>query len=79
MRVVFRAAAKRDLRNIGDWIARDNPHRADTFVAELEAKAAALTYMSRRGPVFAQTRRGPVHNLTHGRYLMFYLVLSERV
>lgn len=79
MRVVFRAAAKRDLRKIGDWISRDDPRRADTFVAELEERAGALTDMSRRGPVFAQTRRGPVHKLTHGRYLILYRVLPNRV
>jgi toxin ParE1/3/4 len=74
MRVVLRASAKRDLQAIGDWIARDNPPRAASFMAELEHRALNLSHMSERGPIVAQSPGGPVHKLTHGRYLIYYRV-----
>ena len=40
LRLSPRAAA--DLEEIADYIARDNPVRAATFVAELEAKCQAV-------------------------------------
>ena len=79
MRVVIRAGASRDLRAIGDWIARDNPRRAETFVVEREARAMALAAMPRRGPVVARTRLGPVRKLTHGSYLIYYRVRTNAV
>ncbi len=39
MRVVFTAGALRDLQEIADYIALDNPRRARTFVRELIARA----------------------------------------
>ena len=35
MRSIFLPAAIADLEGIGDYIARDNPRRAISFVAEL--------------------------------------------
>ena len=39
MKVVLTDEALRDLESIGDYIARDDPDRARTFVAELLGKA----------------------------------------
>jgi toxin ParE1/3/4 len=35
VKVLFTEAAESDLEVIGDWIAKDNPGRAATFVREL--------------------------------------------
>jgi plasmid stabilization system protein ParE len=35
VKVLFTEAAESDLEAIGDWIAKDNPGRAMTFVREL--------------------------------------------
>jgi len=35
MQVVLSRFVKADLQDIGDWIARDNPQRAVTFVQEI--------------------------------------------
>jgi toxin ParE1/3/4 len=37
MRLVFSPRAALDLEEIGDYIARDNPRRAISFLGELEA------------------------------------------
>ena len=41
-RIVILPAARRDLIEIGDFIALDNPKRALSFVAEIEAKITAI-------------------------------------
>lgn len=38
MPVRLTTKAEADLEAISDWIARDNPARAETFVAELRSK-----------------------------------------
>ena len=79
MKVVLLPEARGDLRAIGDWIARDNPTRAATFVTELEGRAAALADMPERGPIAFTSSRHPVHKLTHGRYLIYYRIRADRV
>ena len=49
MRVRLSSEARQDLFAIGDYIARDNPPRAQSFVAELAAKCASLGEMPRYG------------------------------
>lgn len=43
MRSIFLPAAIADLEGIGDYIARDNPRRAISFVAELRRQCVKLT------------------------------------
>jgi plasmid stabilization system protein ParE len=42
MIVVITEAAERELERISDWIAADNPHRAETFVRELVEKCLRI-------------------------------------
>lgn len=42
MKLVFSPKAAEDLEEIGDYIARDNPTRALSFVAEIEARCRKL-------------------------------------
>lgn len=79
MRVRFTRVAHNDLARIRRWIARDNPVRALSFVQELRAKALALADFPRRHPVAFNSPAGPIHKLTHGRYLIFYRVLPDIV
>ena len=50
MRVVFAAAAERDLDAIGEYIAADSPRRARAFVRELVASARAIADLPRDIP-----------------------------
>jgi toxin ParE1/3/4 len=47
MKLVITDEAKADLRQIGEWIAEDNPVRALSFVDELEDRCARLIEMPR--------------------------------
>ncbi len=42
MKVVFARAAERGLEDIGDYIAGENPSRAETFVEELRVAALSI-------------------------------------
>ncbi len=79
MRVDFNPIAEADLESIRRWIARDNPVRALSFVGELKARALALSDQPRRHPVAFETALGPIHKMVHGRYLIYYRVLSASV
>ncbi|MGZ9021177.1 MAG: type II toxin-antitoxin system RelE/ParE family toxin [Rhodoplanes sp.] len=49
-RIVILPGARRDLIEIGDFIALDNPERALSFVAEIEAKMTAIAERPDRFP-----------------------------
>lgn len=54
MIVHLTAEAEFDLETIGDFIARDNPKRALSFLRELRWKCLALADMPERFPVVAR-------------------------
>ncbi len=51
MMVAITAEAERDLEEIGDRIAQDNPQRALTFVRELRTACLALADFPERFPL----------------------------
>jgi len=76
--VEFSPAAHGDLRAIGLYIADDNPERAMTFVAELEARARAIGERPLSFP--ARDEIGPgLRSALHGRYLILFRELQDRV
>lgn len=79
MKVVLAAEAARDLEAIGDYIARDNPARAQSFVAELIEKARALADHPEAFPLVPRYARYGVRRPVHGNYLIFYRVEAERI
>ena len=72
MIVELSAEAERDLERIGDWIARDNPERAASFVAELLDACLGLGDFPERFPLVARYERHAVRHRVHGNYLIFY-------
>jgi toxin ParE1/3/4 len=77
--VVFAAAAKADLLEIGDWIARDSPRRAASFVDELWEDCIALRENPGRYQVVSRYREFGIRRRVHGAYLIFYRVDGDRV
>jgi len=71
--------AERDLEAIGDWIARDNPARALTFVRELRAKCEGLADFPERFPLVPRYERPGSGTRVHGNYLIFYRVGEDAV
>jgi toxin ParE1/3/4 len=78
MRVVFTRLATIDLEEIGDYIARDNPERALSFVEELRAQCVRIA----QAPLSCAERPELGENLrscVHGSYVIFFAVDDGRM
>lgn len=71
--------AERDLEEIGDFIARDNPVRALSFIQEMRASCLSLADMPERFPIVPRYEARGVRRRRHGAYLIFYRVEPEKV
>jgi toxin ParE1/3/4 len=71
MRFRFTKRAARDIEEIGDYIARDNPARAVSFIEALSEKCRRLTEQPAAAPLRAELGQG-VRMIRFGRYLVFY-------
>lgn len=79
MIVHLSAEAEYDLEVIGDYIARDNPARALSFLQELRSKCLGLADMPERFPLVPRYEATGVRRRGHGDYLIFYRVEAEKV
>ena len=77
-RLVILPAARADLIEIGDFIAQDNPGRALSFLAELEAKMLQTAERPESFPARDDLPEG-LRSARHGRYLIFFLNAGEEV
>ena len=68
---LFSPLADYDLEEIGDFIAKDNPARALSFIRELREKCTRLAFPSAIGAPRPELGEG-IRMLPHGRYLIFY-------
>ena len=71
--------ARRQLDQITDYIARDNPARAVTFARELFDRCLSLHRQPERFPVAGRAGRRTMRKITHGNYLILYYVDQNRV
>ena len=60
-----------DLEEIGEFIAQDNPLRAETFLAQLENHCRSLIQMPNAYPARPGLRPG-IRVSVHGKYLIFF-------
>ena len=79
MIVHLTAEAERDLEHIGDWIARDNPPRAITFIEEIQRACADLAEFPERFPLVPRYEDQRVRHRATGNYLIFYRVEPAKV
>jgi toxin ParE1/3/4 len=70
-RLLLSPRAASDLEEIADYIARDNPIRAASFLAELEAKCRAVAASPELYPTRTDLAPG-LRMAVHGRYLVLY-------
>ena len=77
-RLVFAPAARDDILTIGAYIADDNPARAESFVAELEAAARHVAERPRSFPSRNEISAG-LRAAVHGRYLLLFRELEDEV
>ena len=74
MIVELTAASEADLEAIGDYIARDNPVRAASFVRELFRSCLDTAEMPEAWPVVSRYEHHGIRRRVHGRYLIFYRI-----
>lgn len=79
MIVELAAEAERDLEQIGDWIARDNPARAASFIDEIRSACLGLAQFPDRFPLVPRYESLGVRHRAMGNYLIFYRVEREKV
>ena len=79
VKVRFAPAAQADLRAIRAFIARDNPHRALSFVGELRQRCASLTEFPERFPIAEGFEESSIRRLVHHSYLIFFRVEGTSV
>jgi toxin ParE1/3/4 len=79
LKVIFSEKAERDLEEIADWIARDNPERARAFVAELIGAAKSIGRAPRTYPLVDKHRDPHLRRRIHRSYLIFFDVGVDAV
>lgn len=79
MIVEISAEAERDLEEIADRIAQDNPQRALTFVRELRTACFGLADFPERFSLVPRYEAHDIRHRVHGNYLIFYRVEQARV
>ncbi|MBB4188414.1 addiction module RelE/StbE family toxin [Sinorhizobium terangae] len=79
MKVRFTTEAKADLQQIGDYIARENPSRALSFIEELEQKCLSLVTSPEAFPLAPRYEGYGIRRRIHGNYLIFYRAEAEQV
>jgi plasmid stabilization system protein ParE len=79
MKVRLSAEARRDLIVIGDFIARDNPSRAISFIKELTDKCAGLADMPLSFALVPRYEKKGIRRRVHSAYQIFYRVEGELV
>lgn len=78
MQCVFTAIAKQDLVEIGEYIARDNPHRALTFVSNLEERCQKIPPFPEIGQLHPEYGEG-VRIIPYGNYLIVYTIQPDYI
>jgi toxin ParE1/3/4 len=74
VKVVFALSAVVDLEEIGDGIARDDPARARTFVAELTKACRSIGRAPHSFPLADRSRAPILRRRIYRNYLIFYEV-----
>jgi len=77
--VILSDKAETDIEDIGDWIARDKPLRAVTFMQELRRSCAGLADRPLRFELVDRFRRFGLRRRVHAPCLILYIVRGESV
>lgn len=78
MRCVFSKPAERDLEDIADYIAHDNPRRALSYIAEIQARCRNIAAFPEAAPLREEFGAG-LRVIPFGRYLIFYKAEQDTV
>lgn len=78
MRCAFTPLAEADLEEIGDYIAKENPERAISFIRELRDRCEKIVHMPRAAPLRPELGEG-VRIVMFGRYVICYSERDDQV
>lgn len=78
MKVIFSAAARFDLIEIGDYIAMDSPANATSFVKTLQEKALGLAHTPLKGTERNHLLSG-LRLLPHRYYNIYYRANDDAI
>lgn len=78
MRCIFSDLAATDLEEIGDYIARENPNRAISFIREIRQRCEKIVSFPEAAELHPEYGEG-IRMIPVGRYLIFYTVKPEEV
>jgi plasmid stabilization system protein ParE len=79
VKVIFSRNAEQDLEDIGDWIARNNPERARSFVADLVRTCKSTGRAPRSYPLVDGSRDPTLRRRIHANYLIFFDIGAKEV
>lgn len=79
MKVVVTDAAFADMLEIGNAIAKDSPHRAETFIDELHERCRMLETMPEAYPLLTGYEEAGIRRRLHGNYMIFYRIARGEV
>jgi len=75
----FTSEAESDLEQIADYIAKDNPRRALSFVRELRSKCEDLVNSPNGFALVPRYEHHGIRRRVHGNYLIFYRAENAKV
>jgi toxin ParE1/3/4 len=78
MRCLYSARAVDDLDDIAEYIARDNPQRALSFVDELQQRCEQLTRFPAAAPLRPDIAE-EIRMVPFGRYLILYSIAGDHL
>ena len=79
MKVNITAVARTEVFAIQDWIAQDNPWRAESFGQELVEKCLAIGLNHRLYPLARNLETQDIRRRLHKGYLIFYRVGGDSI
>lgn len=79
MIVFITAEAEADLERIGDYIAKENPQRAISFIQELVDRCERLAETPRGFALIPRYEHTGVRRRPYGNYLIFYRMNEDRI
>lgn len=79
MIVVLTAAAEADLDAIAEWIAREHPERAFSFIAELRQRCESLADAPLAYSLVPRFEHAGVRRRVYRNYLIFYRITGETI
>ena len=79
MKVRITRQAQVDFEAIAEWIGRDNPERAISFVDELLERCRSLSEHPDRFPDHRHIGGRTVRKMSHQNYVILYFRLTDRI